>query len=81
METHTSSYYERVFSHPEMMNALALYLAWLKRNKIEADFTTLEDIAESGAGDNVLYHAEIEQQQQYGSKINYCQDVVMPSKG
>lgn len=80
MAPFNSDYYERVFSRPEMVNALALYLQYMKRQGWKAEATTIEEVEERNVGDHVLYHAELEQQRLYGGRVNFTDDVVLPVK-
>jgi len=76
--TYYSSYYERMFSRPEMINAFSLYLNYMKRIGMPPDVKTLEEMYEYEVGETVLYHAEIEQQHQYGRLVNFSSEVALP---
>lgn len=77
-------YYERVFSQPEMTNALANYLRWCAKNNQNPEcdpYQGTEEIGENGGTDildHILYHSEIHQRKiSKASVLNYCRDVVV----
>lgn len=83
-EGYYSDYYERLFSLPEMQQALVLYLRWNAANGYtpEMSSTNILDWYETQvlAFDTLLYHAEIQQQNEQQMHTDYSVDVVIAKK-
>lgn len=77
-----SDYYQRVFSVPELQNALANYLQWSIEHLMEPELssTRIEEWYQEGGDDLigvVLYHSEMQQERFMNKRMNYTNDVVI----